>query len=84
MVSLAENGMRKVKIGFNQKSKHHLVYESIYEKSSRSKPPILWFCIGSKFDFWSTFGQQIGKNTPPYPCISLGIPKKKKGFNYLK
>jgi len=34
--------------------------------------------------FWSTFSQQIGKNTPPYPCISLGIPKKKKGYNYLK
>ena len=37
-----------------------------------------------EFDFWSTFGQQIGKNTPPFPCISLGIPKKKKGLNYLK
>jgi len=78
MVSLAENGMRKVKTGFNQKSKHHLVYESIYEKSSRSKPPILWFCIGSKFDFWSTFGQQIGKNTPYIPAYPWVSQKRKR------
>ncbi len=33
-----------------------------------------------ELDFWSTFGQQIGKNTPPISLHFSWYPKKEKGI----